>query len=304
MLMLARIAAAQTYPSQAVTLILGFVAGGEIHRTARLIGERLSEQVGQPVNLENHAGTNAAAEAVMRAPADGHTLLLVHAAHAISATRFDKPNFNIKRDITPVAGLVRVPLVIVVNPSFSPKTVPDLIAYARANPGKIAMGLPAASSIGLAARWFTMTTGLNFAYIPYPGDGPAIKDLIAGKVQIQFAGLGAAKSYLTAGQLRALAVTSATRVQGLQDIPTVGEFLHGYELTSWFGFGAPRNTRFEIVAQLEKEINAVLSDSDVRTRIVDSGHLPEPTPSAAFEKLIAAEIEKFSVLIKWTGIKP
>ena len=297
-------AAAQPYPSQPVSIILGFGAGGEIHRTAQLIGERLSERLGQPVNLENRAGANAAAEAVVRAPADGHTLLLAHAANAINATLYDKLNFNFTHDITPVAGLVRVPLVIVVNPSFPPRSVPELIAYARANPGKVGMGLPAASTIVLAAGSFTMTTGLDLTHVPYPGDGPAIRDLIAGKVQFQFAGLGAAKGYLASGQLRALAVTTATRVQVLPDVPTVGEFVRGYELTSWFGIGAPRNVRSEIVERLEKDITAILSDSDVQARIIDSGHVPVPMPRAAFEKFIAAETDKFGKLVTLTGLKP
>jgi tripartite-type tricarboxylate transporter receptor subunit TctC len=303
-LLLVGSAAAQTYPSQAVTLILGFGPAGEIHRTARLIGERLSERLGQPVNLENRAGPSAAAEAVVRAPADGYTLLLAHAANAIDATLNDKLNFNFMRDIAPVAGLVRVPLAIVTNPSFPPRTVPELIAYAKANPGKVAMGLPAAATIVLAAGLFTMTARVDLIHVPYPGDGPAIKDLIAGKVQMQFAGLGAARGYVASGQLRALAVTTATRMQGLPDIPAVGEFLPGYELTSWFGIGVPRNTRSEVVGRLEKEITTILSEPGVQARIIDSGHVPSAMPRAAFEKLIAAETEKFGKLVKLIGIKP
>ena len=256
---------------------------------SRLIGERLSERLGQAVNLENRAGVNATAEAILRAPANGYTLLLAHAANAINATLYDQLNFNLMRDIAPVAGLVQVPLVIVVNPSFPPATIPQLIAYARANPGKVGMGLPAGTPIVLAAGLFTMTTGLELAHVPYPGDSPAIKELIAGKVQMQFAGLAAAKGHFASGQLRALAVTSATRVQVLPEIPTLGEFSRGYELMSWFGIGAPRNARSEILLRSEKEMTAILSDPAVQERIIDWGHVPAAMPRAAFQNSLLSK---------------
>jgi tripartite-type tricarboxylate transporter receptor subunit TctC len=226
-----RIARAQAYPTRPVRIIVGFPAGSGIDQTAHLVGQWLSERLGQPVGIENRlgAGTNIATEAVVRAPADGYTLLLANAANAINAALHEKLNFNFIHDITPVAGLTSIPIVMVVNPSFPAHTVPELIAYAKANPGTIKMASPFSGTLPhLSAVLFKVTTGVDMPHLPYPGDVPALKELVAGKVQLQFSGLGAAIEYIRTGKLRALAVTTATRAEALPNIPTVGEFVPGY----------------------------------------------------------------------------
>jgi tripartite-type tricarboxylate transporter receptor subunit TctC len=297
--------AAQSYPSQPVTLIAGFGAGGEVHRTAHLMGQWLSERLGQPFVIENRVGdfTNVATEAVVRAPADGHTLLVINTANAINAALYDKLNFNFMRDIALVAGLVRIPIVLVVNPSLPATTVPELIAYAKANPGKLKMAGPTIT-LALASTSFAMMTGLDVAHVLYSGDATALKNLLAGELQTQFAGLGATKGYIAAGKVRALAVGSATRERGLPDTPTIGEFIPRYEMSAWLGIGAPKNTRPEIVAKLNNEIAAGLSHSKVQSHLAEEGHVPMPMTSAQFEKFVAQETERLGKLVKLTGIKP
>ncbi len=301
------LACAQSFPSRPVTLIIGFAAGGENDRTAHLIGQWLSVRLGQPFNVENRvgAGTNFATEAVVRAPADGYTLLVANAANAINATLYDKLNFNFLRDTTPVAGLVKIPFVVVVNPSLPAQTIPELIAYAKANPGRVTMTSPFVGTLPhLAAAWFKMTTGLDMPHVPYSGDVLALNDLVAGKVQLHFAAIGAAMGYVTSGKVRALAVTSARRARALPEIPTVGDFLSGYEATTWLGISAPKSIPAGTVERLNKEINASLADSNVMARLANMGHVPMPMTSAEFEKFVAEETEKWGKVVKLTGIKP
>jgi tripartite-type tricarboxylate transporter receptor subunit TctC len=301
------IASAQAYPTRPVSIIVGFPVGSGIDIFARLMGQWLSERLSQPFNIENRlgAGTNIATEAVVRAPADGYTLLLANAANAINATLYDQLNFNFIHDITPIAGLARVPIVMVVNASFPAKNVPEFIAYAKANPGTIKMASPFRGTVPhLSAALFKVMAGLDMPHVPYPGDVPALIDLLAGKVQLQFSGLGAAMEYVKSGKVRALAVTTATRAQALPDIPTVGEFLPGYEATTWLGIGAPKNTPAEIVEKLNKEINAGLADSHMKARLADLGYVPMPMTPAEFGKFVSDETEKWSSVVKLAGIKP
>jgi tripartite-type tricarboxylate transporter receptor subunit TctC len=298
-------AAAQTYPSQPVTLIHGFGDGGEVHRAAHAISQWLAGRLGQQVIVESRRGdsTNIAAEAVVRASPDGYTLLVASAANAINATLYEKLSFNFIRDTTPVAGLVRLPIVLVVNPAFPPESVPELIAFAKAYPGKVTMAAPS-TTLALAAASFTMMTGLKMARSSIEGDVPALIAVAAGKLQLQFAGLGAGKPYITSGQLRALAVGSARREQALPDVPTIGEFVPGYEMSAWLGIGAPKNTRTEIVERLSKEITAGLSDPVVQARLAHSNHIPMPMTSTEFGKFVADETEKLGKLVRLTGMKP
>jgi tripartite-type tricarboxylate transporter receptor subunit TctC len=301
-----RIARAQAYPAQPVRIIVGFPAGGGTDITARLIGQWLSERLGQQFVIENRpgAGTNIATEAVVRAPADGYTLLLVTASNAFNATLYDKLNFNFIRDIAPVAGIMRVPSVMVVHPSVPAKTIPELIAYANANLGKINV---ASGSIGgpghVAAELFKMMTGTDMPLVPYRGGGPALVDLLAGQVQVGFITTAASIEYIKTGRLRALAVTTATRSETLPNISTVGEFVPGYEASFWYGIGAPRNTPAEIVAKLNTEVNAALADPKLKARLADVGGTVLAGSSADFGKLIADETEKWAKVIKFAGIK-
>jgi tripartite-type tricarboxylate transporter receptor subunit TctC len=301
-----RFAWAQAYPTRPVRIIVGFPAGGGADIVARLIGQWLSERLGQQFIIENRpgAGTNIATEAVVRAPADGYTLLLVHAANAFNATLYDKLNFNFIRDIAPVAGIMVVPNVMVVNPSVPAKTVPELIAYAKANPGKIniAMG-PIGGPAHVAAELFKMMAGTDMLLVSYRGVAPAVTDLLGGQVQVMFVTTVSSIEYVKTGRLRALAVTTATRSETLPGIPTIGEFLPGYEATSWYGVGVPRNTPAEIVEQLNKEVNAALADPKMKVRLADLG-VALPGSPAEFGKLIAEETEKWAKVIKSAGIKP
>jgi len=292
-----RIAQGQAYPSRPVRVIVGFAPGGTADITARLIGQWLSERLGQPVVVESRpgAGTNIATEAVVRAPADGYALLMVGTAQAINATLYNKLNFHFIRDITPVAGLIRFPNVIVVNPSVPAKTVPELIAYAKASPGKISM---ASAGIGsgphVAGELFKMMTGVDMVHVPYRGGGPALTDLLGGQVQVMFGTVPASIEYIRAGRLRALAVTTATRADALPDIPTVGEFLPGYEASFWYGVGVPKNTSAEIVEKLNTEINAALADPKIKARLAEWGATALPGSPADFGKLNRhAEIQRW-----------
>jgi tripartite-type tricarboxylate transporter receptor subunit TctC len=301
------IARAQAYPTRPVRIIVGFAAGGGNDIVARLMGQWLSERLGQPFMVENRPGadTNIATEAVVRAPPDGYTLLLASASNAINATFYDKLNFNFIRDIAPVAGIMRVPSVMVVHPSVPAKTVPEFIAYAKANPGKINMasgGRGAPSH--LAGELFKMMAGVGMVDVPYRGTGPALTDLIGGQVQVLFLALTSSFQSIRAGKLRALAVTTTARSEALPDIPTFGDFLPGYEASQWYGVGAPKNTPTEIIDRLNKEVNAGLADPKFKAQLADLGGTVLAGPPADFGKLIADETEKWGKVVTSVGIKP
>jgi len=298
---------AQAYPSRPVRIIVPFAAAGAFDIMARLIGQWLSERLGQPFVIENRpgAGTNIGTETVVKAPPDGYTLLLAGTPNAINATLYEKLNFNFIRDIASVAGISRAPLVMAVHPSVPAKTVPEFIAYAKANPGKISMasaGIGAPSHV--SGELFKMMAGVNLVHVPYRGAGPALVDLLAGQVQVGFPSMPSSIEYVRAGKLRALAVTSATRSDALPDIPTVGEFLPGYEASASYGIGAPKGTPVEIIDMLNKEINAALGDPKMKARLADLGGTPLLGSAADFGKLIAEETEKWAKVIKFAGIKP
>ena len=301
-----RMASTDTYPSRPVHIIVAFPPGGAVDITARLMGQWLSERLGQPFVIENRpgAGTNIATELVVRAPADGHTLLMISPPAAINATLYDNLNFNFVRDIAPVATALQGPYILLVNPSVPAKTVPEFIAYAKANPGKISMA-SAGNGTGphLAAELFKMTAAIDMPHVPYRGEGPATTDLLGGQVQALFGTL-AAIEYIKAGRLRALAVTTATRSPALPDIPTLSDFLPGYEVSFWSGFGAPKNTSSEIIDKLNREINAGLADPAMKTRIASLGYSVFESSPADFGKFIAAETEKWRKVIRTANIKP
>jgi len=303
---MSRIAWAQTYPSRPVRIIVGFSPGGATDILARLMGQWLSEKLGQPFIIENRpgGGTNMATEAAVRAPADGYTLLMVGTTQAINATLYDKLNFDLIRDIAPVAGVLRGPYVLVVNPSVPARTVPEFIAYAKANPGKINIASPGnGTPPHVAGELFKMMAGVSLVHVPYRGAGPALTDLLGGQVQVTLGSI-ASIEYVRAGKLRALAVTTATRSEALPDLPTVGEFVPGYEASGWYGIGAPKNTPTEIVDKLNKETNAALADPKMKARLLDLGGTPMPMTPADFGKLIAEETEKWAKVIRAANIKP
>jgi len=301
-----RLAWAQPYPSRPVRLIVPFPPGGGAEISARLIGQWLSERLGQPFIIDNRpgAGTNIGTEAVVRAPPDGYTLLLVNAANAINATLYQKLSYNFIRDIAPVAGIMRVPSVLVVHPSLPANTIPEFIAYAKANPGKLNM---ASGGIGsgthVSGELFKMMAGIDLIHVPYRGLTPAFTDLLGGQVQVMAASTAASIEYIRSGMLRALAVTTATRADVLPGIPTVGEFLPGYEASGWFGVGAPRNTPAEIIDRLNNEINAALADPKLRARFAELGGSVLALSPAGFGKLIAEETEKWAKVVKFSGAK-
>jgi tripartite-type tricarboxylate transporter receptor subunit TctC len=301
-----RVAWAQTYPTRPVRLIVPLGPAGAADITARLIGQWLSERLGQQFVIENRpgAGGNIGTEAVVRAPADGYTLLLLGPPAAINATLYDKLNYNLIRDIAPVASISRGPNVMVVNPSVPAKTVPEFIAYAKANPGKLNMGSSGnGTSPHVAGELFKMMTGIDMIHVPYRGTGAAMTDLFSGQIQVYFGTTIASIQYINAGSLRALAVTTAMRSEALPDIPTVAEFVPGYEASALFGVGAPKGTPVEIVEKLNKEINAALADPKMKARIADSGGTVLPGSPAELGKLIADETEKWGKVIKFAGIK-
>jgi len=303
-----RIAKAQTYPSRPVRIVVGIGPGAAPDIVARLIAQWLSERLGQPFTVENRpgAGTNIATDAVVRATPDGYTLLDAGSAQAINATLFEKLSFNFIQDIAPVASTTRMPFVIVVNPSFPAKTVPEFIAYAKANPGKINMASPGIGTTPhLAGELFKMMTGIDMNYIPYRGGaGPALTDLMGGQVQVAIVSTGASIELVRSGKLRPLATTTSTRLELLPDIPTIHEFVPGYEASGLFGIGAPRNTPAAIIQTLNKEINTGLADPTMKARLHDLGGTPLPGSPADFGRLIAAETEKWGKVIKSAGIKP
>jgi tripartite-type tricarboxylate transporter receptor subunit TctC len=298
-------ARAQTYPSRPVRLIVGFAAGGLPDIIARIMGQWLAERLGEEVVVEDQtgAGGNIAVETVVDAPADGYTLLLVPTAAAINATLYDKLSFNFIRDIAPVAGVTRMPNVMLVNPSVPAHSVAEFISYAKANPGKVNMAsVGVGSGPHLAGELFKMMAGIDMVHVPYRGGPPALKDLIAGQVQVLFIN-GALSNDIRAGRVRALAVTSAMRSPAYPNVPTVSEFLPGYEASAWFGIGAPKNTSAEVVGRLNKEINAGLADAKVQARLADMGGTALTGSPDNFRQLIADETEKWRRVIRFASIK-
>jgi tripartite-type tricarboxylate transporter receptor subunit TctC len=301
-----RFAWAQAYPSRPVRLIVGFTPASAPDIIARLMGQWLSERLGQQFVIDNRpgGGGNIGTEAVVRASPDGYTLLMVGGWNAINATLYDKLSFNFLRDIAPVAGIIRERIVMVVHPSFPAKTVPEFIAYAKANPGKVTMASPGnGSSPHVSGELFKMMAGIDMIHVPYRGGGQVMTDLIAGQVQVSFIGLTVAINHIRSGKVRALAVTTATRSDVLPDIPTVGDFVPGYEASAFFGVGAPRNTPAEIIDKLNKEINAGLSDPELRRGLAKGGGAVLAGSSADFGKFIGDETEKWAKVIKFAGIK-
>jgi tripartite-type tricarboxylate transporter receptor subunit TctC len=303
---LSRFASADAYPTRPVHLIVGFTAGSTTDILARLIGQWLAQRLGQQFVIENRpgAGGNLGAETVVKAPADGYTLLMVPPAVAANATLYENLSFNFIRDAAPVAGVVRVPNVLEVNPSVPVNSVPELIAYAKANPGKLSF---ASAGIGtashLAGQLFNAMTGVNFQHVPYRGDGPAMADLIAGQVQVGFATMTASIAFIRAERLRPLAVCTLKRSDALPGIPSVSEFVPGYEASSWFGIAAPQGTHAEMIDSLNRETNAGLADPAIKARLDDMGGMALTGTPADFGKLIAAETEKWGKVIRAAGIK-
>src|SRR5580658_4401634 len=301
-----RVARADDYPTHPVHLVVGFAAGSTTDTLARLMGQWLSQRLGQQFVIDNRpgAGGNIGAEMVVKSAPDGYTLIMVPPAVAANDALYENLNFNFVRDIAAVAGVVRVPNVAEVHPSIPVKTIPELIAYARANPGKLSY---ASAGIGtpshLAGQLFNLMTGANLTHIPYRGDGPAMADLIAGQVPVAFATMIASIEHIRAGQLRALAVTTAKRSEALPDLPSISEFVPGYETSSWFGIGAPRETPADIIATLNRETNAGLADPAIKARLADMGCMVLTGSAADFGKLIADETEKWGKVIRDAGIK-
>ena len=301
-----RIAIAQVYPSRPVRLVVGVPPGGGNDITARLIGQWLSERLGQQFVIKNRAGagSNIATEAVVRAPADGYTLLMVTPANAVNATLYDKLSFNFIRDIMPVATISGVPNIMAVHPSLPARTIPEFIAYARANPGKVNM---ASGGIGttdhVSGDLFKIMAGVNIIHVPYRGAAPALTDLMGAQVQVMFTTMPASIQYVRAGKLRALAVTTTTRSEALPDVPTVSEFVPGYEASVWYGVGAPKKTPVEIIEKLNREINAALADPKLKARLADLGAEPMSMTPAEFAKFVADETEKWGKVVKFSGAK-
>jgi tripartite-type tricarboxylate transporter receptor subunit TctC len=301
-----RIARAQGYPTRPVRITVGYAAGGSTDIAARLMGQWLSERLGQQFVIENRTGAagNIATEAVVRAAPDGYTLLLDVDSNAINATLYEKLKFNFIRDIAPVAGIIRFPFVMVVNPSFPASTVPEFIAYAKANFGKVNM---ASAGVGsgnhLRGELFKMMTGVNMIHVPYRGEAPALADMFGGQVQVIFGTLPGTIEYIRSGRLRPLAVTTAARSEVLPDIPTVGEFVPGYESVAWHGVGVPMHTPAEIIDKLNKEINAGLADPKLKARFAELGAAVFPSSPADYGEFITKETEKWGKVVKFAGIK-
>jgi tripartite-type tricarboxylate transporter receptor subunit TctC len=304
---LQHVARADTYPSRPVRIIVGYPPGGTTDIGARLTGQWLSERLGQQFVIENRPGasTNIAVEAVVRAPADGYTLLAFTGTNTINATLFDRLNFNFIRDIAMVAGINRSPLVLEVNPAVPVQTVPEFIAYAKANPGKISMASFGVGTIShVTGELFKMRAGINTLHVPYRGSAPMLTDLLGGQVQAAFDALPASIEYIKAGKLRALAVSTATRSEALPSIPTIGEFLTGFEASAWTGLGAPKNTAAEIIDKLNGEINAVLADPKSKAQLAALGATAFPLSLAELDKLVTDDTEKWAKVIREANIKP
>jgi tripartite-type tricarboxylate transporter receptor subunit TctC len=295
------------YPTKTIRLIVGVAAGGANDTVARMVAQALSERLGQPVVVENRpgAGGNIGLEAVVNAPPDGYTVLFATSANALSVAFYDKASVNFARDITPVTSLVRGPLIMEVNPSFPAKTIPEFIAYAKANPGKINM---ASAGIGntthVAGELFMMLTGTKFTHVPYRGGAPAVTDLIGGQVQVYFDGVSGSLDHVRAGRLRALGVTTVERADVLPNVPSIAEFVPGYEAGGWYGIGVPKNVPAEVVDTLNREINASLADPKLKARLADIGYATSGSSPAEFGSMIAREVEKWAKVLKFAGIKP
>jgi tripartite-type tricarboxylate transporter receptor subunit TctC len=301
-----RLAPADDYPTRPVRIIAGFAAGGGVDITARLIGQWLADRLGQSFVVENRAGAggNIGTEAVVNAAPDGYTLLLATVPNAVNASLYEKLNFDFIRGIAPVAGIIRVPMVILVHPSLPASTVAEFILYAKANPGKINMASAGnGSAPHMAGELFKMMAGVNMVHVPYRGQGPALSDLLGGQVQVLFATAPGTSDYIATGKLRALAVTSASRAELLPELPTVGEFVPGYETSQWYGIGAPANTPAEIVEKLNRQINAAIADPAMKARLAAIGGEPLPGTPAEFGKLIAEETDKWAKVVRAAGIK-
>jgi tripartite-type tricarboxylate transporter receptor subunit TctC len=304
---ISRLARAQAYPTRPVRLIVPIAPGGATDILARLMGHWLSERLGQQFVIDNRpgGGSNIGTEAVVRAPPDGYTLLLVSTTNTINATLYDRLNFDFLRDIAPVAGVLRGPYVMVVNPSVPAKSVPEFIAYAKANARKLSMA-SAGTGTGthIAGEMFKLMAGVDMIHVPYRGGGPAFNDLLGGQVQVMFPTTVGSIEYIRAGRLRALAVTAATRSDALPDIPTLAEFVPDYEASVWFGVGVPRNTPTDVVDRLSREINAGLADPKIKARLADLGGTPFQSSPSEFGKFIADDTEKWGKVIRAANIKP
>ena len=303
---MSRLSAAQIYPARPVRIIVPYAPAGSPDILGRLMGQWLSERLGQPFVVDNRpgGGSNIGTEAVVNAAPDGHTLLVIAPANAINATLYEKLNFNFVRDVAPIAGIIRVANVMAVNPAVPVHTVPEFIAYAKANPGKINMASGGnGTSNHVSGELFKMMTGVDMVHVPYRGAAPALMDLLGGQVQVNFGAMPAAIEYFKAGKLRPLAVTTAERAQALPDIPTVGDFLPGYEASSWWGLGAPRNTPADIIEKLNKEINAGLADPTIKAKLAGLGGTLIAGSPADFGKLIAEETEKWAKVVRFSGAK-
>jgi tripartite-type tricarboxylate transporter receptor subunit TctC len=301
------IARAEAYPSRSVRVIVGFAPGQAIDIVTRIIGQRLAERLGQQFVIENRpgAGGNIAAEAVVRAPPDGYTLLAIGSNNMINATLYENLNFNFVHDIDPVASIYRVPQVMEVNPSFPPKTVPEFITYAKANPGQVTFASAGVGSVAhVTGELFKMMAGIDMLHVPYRGAAPALTDLLDGQVQVMFDNLPSSIELIRARKLRPLAVTSTTRLEGFPDIPTMAEFLPGFETSAWAGIGAPKNTFAEIIDTLNHEINAAIADPSIKARISDLGGMVLPLSPGEYGRRIVKETEKWAKVIRFSGAKP
>jgi tripartite-type tricarboxylate transporter receptor subunit TctC len=301
-----RVAWSQTYPTRPVRVVVGLAPGGSVDIVSRLMGQWLSERLGQQFIIENRpgAGTNIATEAVVRAPPDGYTLLIVNAANAINATLYENLKFNVIRDIALVAGMVRVANVMEVNPTVPAKTVPEFIAYAKANPGKLSFGSSGnGSSLHVVGELFKMMAGIDMVHVPYRGGAPATIDLLSGQIQLMFDTIPQSLEYIRSGKLRGLAVTTATRSEALPDVPSMGDFVPGFEAGSWWGAGVPKDTPVEIIDKLNKEINAGLVDPKMKMRLAELGTTPLLFTPAEFGAFVKAETEKWAKVVKVSGAK-
>ena len=299
-------ASALDYPIRPVHWIVGYPPGGSTDIMARLMGQWLSERLGQQFVIENRpgAGNNIGTEAALRAPADGYTLLLVNPANAINTTLYDKLSFNFVRDLAPIAGFIRVPNVMEVTPGVPAKTVPEFIAYAKANPGKVNMASSGSgTSVHVSGELFKMMTGVSMVHVPYRGAGPMLTDLLGGQVQVTFDNMPSSIEHIRAGKLRALAVTTTTRSEALPDVPSISEFVPGYEASAWFGVGAPKGTPPEIIEKLNREVNAALADPKMQGRLAELGGMVMAGSPGDFGKIIAEETEKWAKVVKFSGAK-
>jgi tripartite-type tricarboxylate transporter receptor subunit TctC len=304
---LSRVAWSQAYPTRPMHMVVGFAAGGGADIIARLIGQSLGERLGQQIIVDNRpgAGTNIGTEVVVKAPPDGYTLLLVNSPAAINTTLYDNLSFDFIREIAPVASIGRVPLVMVVNPSLPAKTIPGFIAYAKANPGKVNMGSGGNGAPDhMSGELFKALAGVGILHVPYRGVAPALTDLLGGQVQVIFGTMPAVIELIKAGKLRALGVTTATRSNELPDVPTIAEFVPGYEASQWYGIGAPKSTPADIIERLNRETNAVLADPKIKTRLAELGASVLTGSPADFGKLIVDETAKWAKVVKISGVKP